>query len=583
MSKLNYHQISINAKIDGTAQEALKAGTQEPSVFDQHHYRWLMHASNICNRRKRGGSDAPVVPFLDVWAFEFYKRHARLLRQQAGGAHGVIDPIILPFYRSQISGRSRRRGLECRTHAIHEQHTIADTNDDASSDTKSGDRGNVVGCKPGTADQCSKTNVEGLARHSEAARTTERRAYSSAGGPRQRAASSPFGLRELQAGYRRSADADCISGNQRGYRKTASGEDGGRSRGFSVDGSTSSSPLVPTGEVVSGYCAPQDQACGEDADKICTGNDSSNTRQCTSSSNTTVLSIIGVPSVFCPRTRSRGAYPHVQSGQSCYNNPLGESQAGRSKDRASDKQRTSRPVDAESATRRIQQRRKIGSEYASTPNEIDSSNRPAITLPRDDVEWDRVHTCNHKTCREHAEPCPAHPEDSLSLASLDGPSEAEVKGQQVERRVPQVPSGQVAARIRALELINAVPMPQHFQPAGHTRHAKVHRHHPHVDDEPTVELIFPLHVRRFPRRTITGSPCRPESPIHRSIPQGEPYIHCPQPARSMPMLRDPPEPEPQPETKSLETSRNNQQHPVICPDSARRMSENPSTRREGQP
>jgi len=565
----------------GTAQEALKAGTQEPSIFDQHRYRWLTHASKICNRRQRGRSDASVVPVLDLWALEFHKRHGRLLRQQVGGANGVVNPIVLPLHRPQVSGKFR--GLERGTHAVHERHSFKDTIDDASGDTKSGNRGDVVGHRSSAACKISKTDVEGLARHSEAARATERRRESSsADGPRQRAASSPFGLRELQTRDRRSADAVCVSRNQRGHRKTTSGEDGGGSRGFSVDGSTYDFQIDLTGEVFGACCAQQDRACRKDAYEIRGASGSVYARESTSRSNIAVLSVVGIAGVFCSGTRSGRACPNTKSDESRYNNPNEGARAECSKDRASErrsrKQGSTRSDNQEPTICRFQQRCNIRSEYASTSDTIKSSFRPAVAIPRDHVERDGGDILDGLTCRGHAESCSAQTEDSSPLASLDGPSEAQ-KVSAVERRVSQVPSGQVAARIRVLELMNAVPMPRHFQPAGQTRHAKVHHQHPHVDDEPAVELIFPLHVRQFPRRTSTGSPCRPESPIHRSIPQGEPHIHSPQPARSMPMLRDPPEAEPQSETRPLGISQNNQESPAMASGSVRRASDNSLTRR----
>lgn len=131
---------------------------------------------------------------------------------------------------------------------------------------------------------------------------------------------------------------------------------------------------------------------------------------------------------------------------------------------------------------------------------------------------------------------------------LDGSSEAEGKTQQatVARRPSQGQTvGQVASRIRELELKSAIHMPHHFQPAGHYRHvskkAQARR------DDSSVDLIFPLHIHRFPRRASDGTPHRPETPIHRSVPDDEPYIHSPQPSRSMPMLKDPPESETKPE------------------------------------
>jgi hypothetical protein len=152
--------------LKGTAQEALEAGTQEPSLFDQHRYRWLTHESKICNRRQRGRSDASVVPFLDIWAIEFHKRHGRILRQHGGGENGVVDPLVLPFHRSQISTKFRE--FERGTHAICERHPFKNTIDDASGDTESGGQGDVLGDKPSAAYQGSKTDVEGLARYPEA-------------------------------------------------------------------------------------------------------------------------------------------------------------------------------------------------------------------------------------------------------------------------------------------------------------------------------------------------------------------------------------------------------------------------------
>ena len=205
---------AMSANIVGIAQEALKTGAQESAIFDQHHYRWLTHASKICNRRQRGGSDASVVPFLDIWTLEFHKRHGRLLRQQVGGANGVVNPVVLPFHRTQVSRKFR--GLKRGTHAICERYPVADTLDNTSDDTKSGDRGHVLGDRSSAAaSQCPKTYVvEGLARYPEAARGAERRASCRAVGSRQTTAPPLFSLRELQAGDRRSADAVCISGNQ---------------------------------------------------------------------------------------------------------------------------------------------------------------------------------------------------------------------------------------------------------------------------------------------------------------------------------------------------------------------------------
>lgn len=161
--------------------------------------------------------------------------------------------------------------------------------------------------------------------------------------------------------------------------------------------------------------------------------------------------------------------------------------------------------------------------------------------------------------------------ESHSPFCLDGSSEAEAKTRQtgiVERR-PSQRVGQVANKVRDWELKSAIPMPHHWQPAGHYRHTKEtsRRARGPRHEAPTVQLVFPLHVHRFPRRTSTGSPYRPETPLHRSMPEDEPYIHSPQPSRSMPMLKDPPEPEHIPE--HLDTSSNNYDSRPPIPSNAR--------------
>lgn len=162
----------------------------------------------------------------------------------------------------------------------------------------------------------------------------------------------------------------------------------------------------------------------------------------------------------------------------------------------------------------------------------------------------------------------AFPRNCESPVGLDGSLEEAESSQPraLERRRTrrEKPPGQVASRIRELELKNAIPMPKHFRPVGHTRHDHdndngKHRSQLHRDEKPDVDLIFPLRVRRFPRRGADGTPIRPETPLHCSIPEEEPHIHSPQPARSMPMLKDPPEHDslPSPKPANLDTSHGN--------------------------
>jgi hypothetical protein len=157
-----------------------------------------------------------------------------------------------------------------------------------------------------------------------------------------------------------------------------------------------------------------------------------------------------------------------------------------------------------------------------------------------------------------------------------------------EPRAVERQSSKVANRIREYELKNAIPMPRHFRPSGHTRHDHDNRAHQsqlYREEKPEVDLIFPLHVRRFPRRISDGTPFRPETPLHRSIPDEEPYIHAPQPARSMPMLKDPPEHDPPPlaAPEVLGTPRGNHDGLAIASGYGHRASRNFAVRRNSRP
>ncbi len=53
--------------------------------------------------------------------------------------------------------------------------------------------------------------------------------------------------------------------------------------------------------------------------------------------------------------------------------------------------------------------------------------------------------------------------------------------------------------------------------------------------------VYPLHYKRFTRRTSGGVPltAKPETPIYRSLPDDEPFIHAPKPTKNIPELRTP--------------------------------------------
>ena len=56
-----------------------------------------------------------------------------------------------------------------------------------------------------------------------------------------------------------------------------------------------------------------------------------------------------------------------------------------------------------------------------------------------------------------------------------------------------------------------------------------------------VPIVYPLHYKRFMRRTSSGTPLRPETPLYRSQPDDDPTIHAPRPTRSIPALKTPAE------------------------------------------
>ena len=59
-----------------------------------------------------------------------------------------------------------------------------------------------------------------------------------------------------------------------------------------------------------------------------------------------------------------------------------------------------------------------------------------------------------------------------------------------------------------------------------------------------VPLVFPLHVRRFTRRSGKGGTLRPESPetpLYQSVPADDAELHSPLPQRTIPIVKSPAE------------------------------------------
>jgi hypothetical protein len=131
-----------------TAQEHFPPVTQaEAQDLERLRYRWLTHASRLCDRRRRRGSDAPVVAFFDIWAIEYHKREGECLQAQAAGACRVVDPVILPLHRltGGGGGGTGRRELECGPHSFLERYPVTRFDVDAERDAKGRARRDVLG------------------------------------------------------------------------------------------------------------------------------------------------------------------------------------------------------------------------------------------------------------------------------------------------------------------------------------------------------------------------------------------------------------------------------------------------------
>ncbi|KAK6440444.1 hypothetical protein LTR95_003330 [Oleoguttula sp. CCFEE 5521] len=94
-----------------------------------------------------------------------------------------------------------------------------------------------------------------------------------------------------------------------------------------------------------------------------------------------------------------------------------------------------------------------------------------------------------------------------------------------------------------------------------------------MPERPEVEFVFPLHVRRFPRRGSRGSILRPESPLHRSkVPDEEMYIHAPQPGRRVSGIFEPAVSALTPAPAVLDTSRDDNDPEIVVSGFGRRRS-----------
>jgi hypothetical protein len=514
-----------------TAQEHIPAVTQaQAQDFERLRYRWLTHASRLCDRRRRRGSDAPVVAVLDIWAIEYHKREGEFLQAQAAGACGVVDPVVLPLHRF-ASGGAGCRELECGPHPFLERYPVTRFDVDAERDARGGARGDVLGdqiCAPTTTSTTPST------RHTEA-ETLNARAPIDIDRGRCRADKSALTLRELQNGGGICADADGFSrrSNERVDRQATRCRNSSRGRSSAAEDAFSSIQQCILGQICCRCRSAGDQA--DDSASKGVGGEACYEIFNRPADNNSVISLSGEHSECCQK------YAYARNGATvCFDS-------------------SQRAMDCEY----------VGPGFPKNTDQHAEQHAE---------KYRAAYSPQNKVSRAPAPDC----ESTLGLDGVVEETKAEPP-RAVERR----PS-QVANRIRELELKNAIPMPRHSRPAGHTRHDndnRIHRSQLHRDEKPNVDLIFPLHVRRFPRRNSDASPLRPDTPLHHSIPEEEPYIHAPQPARSMPMLKDPPEYDSHPhaEPEPLDTSRGNNDGFAVASRYGRRASKNFAVRRNSRP
>lgn len=498
----------LHADIAISAQEHFSTVAQaEAQKFEGLHYRWLTHASRLCDRRRRGDSNAPVVALLNLWPIECRKREELFLQAQAARACRIIDPVLLPLH--GVTGGSGCREFERGTHSLLAQEF--ERGKHSYGDAGNGDGGTIVGDQD-CATTASATTEERSTQHTEAALD--------AGAPIEfekgrRGSTTWSPMRELQTTDRFCPYAVSFSGcsNERTGRQTPSCRSSSRGRDRCC---APGIVLCDRQQRVLGHKCHGRQERFDDGDRGCSE---------------------GIHNE--PSERSAAYEPIV---------PLPREHSQRYQEHAS--------THADNTGKCID-RGHYSDTFDNPPDRFTRSPSPEAEA----------------SCAERESPLGL---DGVLEETKDHESRA------VERR-----TSKVANRIREYELKNAIPIPRHFRPSGHTRHDHDRTHHSQLrrDEKPEVDLIFPLHVRRFPRRTSDGTPFRPETPLHRSVPDEEPYIHAPQPARSMPMLKDPPEHDPLPITapETLDTSRGNHDGFAIASGYGRRASRNFAVRRNSRP
>lgn len=132
-----------------------------------------------------------------------------------------------------------------------------------------------------------------------------------------------------------------------------------------------------------------------------------------------------------------------------------------------------------------------------------------------------------------------------SWPALDGATGEDEASQGREGRPegavkPPLASGGVRQRVRAMEARVVAETAKQSKRPREVPTAKPGfesaKLPPSSGDGTDVPFVFPLHVKRFVRRSAQGTPVRPETPLYRSVADDEPLIHAPKPTKSIPLL-----------------------------------------------
>lgn len=140
----------------------------------------------------------------------------------------------------------------------------------------------------------------------------------------------------------------------------------------------------------------------------------------------------------------------------------------------------------------------------------------------------------------------------------------------------------MAERIRALEAKNVNSVLKRSRPTKPTtsvNQSKGRTFERVLPDPPGEPVVAPLRTKRGSTKTANLLPYRPETPIHRSIPDDDPYIHAPQPERSISGIVEPHEQA----QHLLDTSRGNDDGFAISSGFGRRLAKHFAVRRTSRP